>query len=112
MTDAVGSRQVVKLWKANPCPIIFVFLFCIQKKIAIRRSSMKMVSGKQQRLEKAHKKFGRNQQILGSLRAGWSARKIATEYSISYSWAKKLCKRLKNGGKEVWFRQTTKDNNP
>ena len=58
-----------------------------------------MVSGKQQRLKKARKKFGRNQQILGSLRAGWSARKIATEYSISYSWAKKLCKRLKNGGK-------------
>ena len=34
---------------------------------------------------------------MGSLRAGWSARKVAEEYELSYSSAKKLCKRLKEG---------------
>ena len=56
-----------------------------------------MDTARKRRLEKARKKVGRNQQILGSLRAGWSAKKIAEEYGLSYSWAKKLCKRLKNG---------------
>ena len=56
-----------------------------------------MDTGRKRRLEKARKKVGRNQQILGSLRAGWSAKKIAEEYGLSYSWAKKLCKLLKNG---------------
>ena len=53
-----------------------------------------MPSKKQERQEKAKKKTARNQQILGSLRAGWSAKKVADEYRLSYSWAKKLCKRL------------------
>ena len=57
----------------------------------------KMTSVKNQRLDKAKEKFGRNEQILGCFRSGWSARKIATEYSINYSWAKKLCNRPKNG---------------
>ena len=46
---------------------------------------------------KAKKKTSRNQQILGSLRAGWSAKKVADEYRLSYSWAKKLCKRFLEG---------------
>ena len=61
------------------------------------KSLWKMGSKKQQREEKAKKKFARNQQILGSLRAGWSARKVAEKYELSYSWAKKLCKRWKEG---------------
>ena len=56
-----------------------------------------MPSKKQERQEKAKKKTARNQQILGSLRAGWSAKKVADEYQLSYSWAKKLCKRLLEG---------------
>ena len=56
-----------------------------------------MGNQKEQRVEKAKKKFGRNQQILGCIRAGWSAKKIAAEFSLSYSWAKKICRRLKNG---------------
>ena len=52
-----------------------------------------MPSKKQERLEKA-KKTARNQQILGSLRAEWSAKKVEDEYELSYSWAKKLCNRL------------------
>ena len=55
-----------------------------------------MPSKKQERQEKA-KETSRNQQILGSLRAGWSAKKVADEYLLSYSWAKKLCKRLVEG---------------
>ena len=56
-----------------------------------------MPSKKQERQEKVKKKTARNQQILGSLRAGWSAKKVAGEYELSYSWAKKLCKRLLEG---------------
>ena len=56
-----------------------------------------MGNQKEQRVEKAKKKFGRNQQILGCIRAGWSAKKIAAEFSLSYSWAKKICRRPKNG---------------
>ena len=56
-----------------------------------------MPSKKQERQEKAKKKTARNHQILGSLRAGWSAKKVADEYGLSYSWAKKLCKRLLEG---------------
>ena len=41
------------------------------------------------------KKFGRNQ-IIGCICAGWSAKKIAAEFSLSYLWATKLCWRLKN----------------
>ena len=54
-----------------------------------------------QRSKKGRKRLRRreleNQQILGSLRAGWSAKKVADEYRLSYSWAKKLCKRLLEG---------------
>ena len=57
----------------------------------------KMTSVKNQWLDKAKKRFRRNEQILGCLRSGWSARKIATEYSINYSSAKKLCNLPKNG---------------
>ena len=39
----------------------------------------------------------RNQQILGSLRAGWNAKKVADKYRLSYSWTIKLCKRLLKG---------------
>ena len=57
----------------------------------------KMPSKKQEKQEKAKKKTARNQQILGSLRAGWSAKKVADQYQLRYSWAKKLCKRLLEG---------------
>ena len=56
-----------------------------------------MDTARKRRLEKARKKVGRNQQILGSLRGGWRAKKIAGEYGLSYSWVKKLCKRLNDG---------------
>ena len=46
------------------------------------------------RSKKGRKRPRRNQQILGSLCGGWSAKKVADEYRLSYSWAKKLCKRL------------------
>ena len=46
---------------------------------------------------KATKKTARNQQILGSLCAGWSAKKVADKYGLSYSWARKLWKRLLDG---------------
>ena len=55
-----------------------------------------MPSKKEERQEKAKKKTARNQQILGSLRAGWSAKKVA-DLELSYSWAKKLCKGLLEG---------------
>ena len=75
-------------------------------------------------------KTARNQQILGSLRAGWSAKKVADEYGLSYSWAKKLCKRLfkrengerKPGSGRPWetsiradrflIREATRERNP
>ena len=56
-----------------------------------------MATKKQQQEEKAKKKFARNQQIVGSLRAGWNARQVADEYGLSYSWSKKLCSRLRKG---------------
>ena len=42
-----------------------------------------MDTARKRRLDKARKKFGRNQQIIGSLRDGWSAKKIAEEYSLA-----------------------------
>ena len=55
------------------------------------------MGNQKERVEKAKKKFGRNQQILDCICAGCSAKKIAAEFSLSYSWAKKICRRLKNG---------------
>lgn len=52
---------------------------------------------KEESVEKARRRYGRNKEILGCIRGGWSAKKIAAEFSLSYSWAKKLCRRLKNG---------------
>ena len=57
----------------------------------------KMPSKQQERQEKAKKKTARNQQILGSVCAGWSAKKLAGNYRLSYSRAKKLWKRLLEG---------------
>ena len=51
----------------------------------------------QQQQERAKNKFARNQQIVGSLCAGWNARQVAYEYGLSYSWSKKLCSRLRKG---------------
>ena len=48
-------------------------------------------------VEKARRRYGRKKEILVCIRAGWRAKKIAAEFSLSYSWAKKLCRRLKNG---------------
>ena len=45
--------------------------------------------------EKAKKKLGRNQQISGSLLAGWNARQVAEVHGLSYSWSKKLYSRLR-----------------
>ena len=56
-----------------------------------------MGNQKEQHVEKGKKKFGRNKQILDCIHAGWSAKKIAAEFSLSYSWAKKICRRPKNG---------------
>ena len=52
---------------------------------------------KEVRVDKAREKYGRNKEIVGCIRGGWSAKKIAGKFSLSYSWAKKLCRRLKNG---------------
>ena len=56
-----------------------------------------MATKKQQQQEKAKNKFARNQQIVGSLRAGWNARQVVDKYGLSYSWSKKLCSRLRKG---------------
>ena len=75
-----------------------------------------MPSEKQERQEKVKKKTARNQQILGSLRAGWSAKKVADEYGLSYSGAKKLCNRFLEGesGERKHSRRSVFDqrNNP
>lgn len=52
---------------------------------------------KQVRENRARRRFGRNREIAGALRAGWSARKVSREFGLSYSWAKKLSARLKEG---------------
>ena len=51
----------------------------------------------QQQQEKANNKFARNQQIVGSLPAGWNARQMADELGLSYFWSKKLCSCLRKG---------------
>ena len=56
-----------------------------------------MASKKQEQEEKAKKNLGRNQQIIGSLRAGWNARQVAEVYGLTYSWSNKLCSRLRKG---------------
>ena len=47
--------------------------------------------------KRPRRRFGRNQQIIGSLRAGWNARQVAEVYGLSYSLSKKLCSRLRKG---------------
>ena len=56
-----------------------------------------MAIKKQEQEEKTKKKLGRNQQIIGALRAGWNARQVAEVYGLSYSWSNKLCSRLRKG---------------
>ena len=73
-----------------------------------------MKTKKQQTKENARKTFGRNQQILGSFRVGWSAWKVAAEYSISYFWAKEIfkCRKTVNdGGTKFGIWQTKEDHN-
>ena len=50
------------------------------------------------RQDQARRRYGRNKKIEGAVEAGWSARRVAKKYGISYSWAKKLVRRLKAGG--------------
>ena len=59
--------------------------------------AMVVYSKKQLREAAARKKYGRNCSIAGSVLAGWSAKKVAKEYQLSYSWAKVLVRRIKNG---------------
>ena len=56
-----------------------------------------MATKKEEQEERAKKKLGRNQQIIGSLRAEWNARQVAEVNGLSYSWSKKLCSRLRKG---------------
>ena len=59
---------------------------------------MAIYSKKQLRELNARKRYGRNMMIKGAVRAGWSAKRVSRHFNLSYSWAKKLVRRLKNGG--------------
>ena len=48
--------------------------------------------------ERAEMKIRRNHQILGMLKAGVSTRAILKEFNMSYSGAKKLCRKIKSSG--------------
>ena len=61
------------------------------------KSAMVVYSKKQLRELRARKRYGRNMKISGALEAGWSAKRIAREFGLSYSWSKKLCRSIKNG---------------
>ena len=71
-----------------------------------------MATKKHQQHENAKIKFARNQQIVGSLCAGWNAQQVADEYGLSYSWSKKLCSRLRKGEcrEKTWVWTIVKDN--
>ena len=45
----------------------------------------------------ARRRYGRNREIQGLVKAGWSAKRISREHNLSCSWAKKLVRRIKQG---------------
>ena len=59
---------------------------------------MERKTRKQQQEAKARNKVARNHEILGMLKAGVSANRIAKEFGLSYAGAKKICAKLKSNG--------------
>ena len=49
------------------------------------------------RKQRNRKRYGRNMKITGVMEAGWSAKRVSREFGLSYSWAKKLVRKLKAG---------------